>query len=400
MKRKSLVIAVCLALPIWTVLAWGEESAGTEEPNMDEASRPQKIILIPQEGKMVCVARVPELNDQRFALGIPECIAEWDGRIVNHTMANIHWEPPNQDGSVYCRWVDENIDYDVWIAPYVDYVDVLMTIRNISGRDWVDVYSFNCINPVAAPDFKDWTLERTWMSMNGAPFRMDGTTRINQGVQDTLQFYLHEDYMHVSQHVKNFKGTSPDKTDCSYIVTMSEDGTTYMGATSPKAAYLFDNLDRCCIHSAPLFGDIASGTEKTVLVRFYLGHGSLVDFLLRYFNDFPTDIHGLRVKEGAGETVALLNDSGTLIMKGSLMENSTPADTGGSDFLVRDSEGALVAAMDSGGNLVIAGSLHAGQSSLSPPEGSFVVKNHSRETVGYVSPTGDLYLKGRVVDDG
>jgi hypothetical protein len=286
----------------------------------------------------------------------------------------------------------------VWLVPYEDYVDVLMTVRNISGRDWVDVYSFNCINPIAAPDFKDWTLERTWMSMDGAPFRMDGTTRINEGAQDTLQFYLHEDYVHVSQHVKNFKGTSPDKTDCSYIVTMSEDGATYMGATSPKAAYLFDNLDRCCIHSAPLFGDIASGTEKTVLVRFYLGHGSLVDVLLRYFNDFPTDMHGLRIRNAAGEAVALLNNSGTLFMLGSVTENTAPAETGDSEFLVKDSEGTSVAAMDSGGNLVLAGSVYEEQSSLSPPEGSFVVENESDEPVAYISPAGDFYLKGEVVD--
>ena len=214
MKWKSLVIAVCLALPIWTVLAWGSESAGTEEPNVDEAPRAGRIILIPQEGKMTCVARVPGLNDQRFAMGIPESIGEVGGLILNFPEVDIHWEPPNENGAVYCHWITPGkIDYDLWIVPYVDYVDILMTIRNLSGNTWLDVFSFNCLNPVAAPDFKDWTLERTWMSMNGAPFRMDGTTRINDGPNKTVQFYVHEDYENVSRFVTGWRATSPDQTD-------------------------------------------------------------------------------------------------------------------------------------------------------------------------------------------
>jgi hypothetical protein len=234
------------------------------------------------------------------------------------------------------------------------------------------------------------------MSKNGAPFRMDGTTRINDGPNKTVQFYVHEDYENVSRFVTGWQATSPDQTDCSYIVTMAADGQSYMAATSPKAAFLFDNLDRCCIHSAANFGNMPPGGESTVMVRYYLAQGTLVDFLLRYFNDFPTDMHGLRVRNGAGEAVALLNDSGTLIMSGTLTENGTPIDSGGGDFLVRDSEGTIVAAMDSGGNLVIAGTLYEEQNSLNPPEGSFVVKNGPGETVGYVSPTGDMYLKGTV----
>jgi hypothetical protein len=346
---------------------------------------------------MTCVARVPGLNDQRFAMGIPESIGEVSGLVLNFPEVDIQWEPPNENGAVYCRWITPGkIDYDLWIVPYVDYVDILMTIRNLSGNTWLDVFSFNCLNPVAAPEFLDWTLERTWMSKNGAPFRMDGTTRINDGPNKTVQFYVHEDYENVSRFVTGWRATSPDQTDCSYIVTMAADGQSYMAATSPKAAFLFDNLDRCCIHSAANFGNMPPGGESTVMVRYYLAQGTLVDFLLRYFNDFPTDMHGLRVRNGAGEAVALLNDSGTLIMSGTLTENGTPIDSGGGDFLVRDSEGTIVAAMDSGGNLVIAGTLYEEQNSLNPPEGSFVVKNGPGETVGYVSPTGDMYLKGTV----
>ncbi len=392
------LIGVCVALALANGFALGsDQPKGRNELRDVRAARARRIILIPQENKMVCVARVLDLNDQRFAMGIPECIAEAGGRIVNHTMVErLHWDGPDANGAVTCQWVDENIDYCVRIVPDYDSVDITMTIRNLTGRDWVDVYSFNCLNPVAAPDYKDWTLERTYMSKEGSPFRMDGTTRINDGPNKTVQFYLHEDYENVSPHVTGFKATSPDKTDGSYIVTMSEDGQSYMAATSPKAAFLFNNLDRCCIHSAPNFGDIRAGGQKTVTVRFYLAYGTLEDFLVRYFTDFPTDIHGVRIKNAAGRVVALMNEAGNLIMPGSLTENSTPTGSEGSDVLVKDMNGDIKAAMDSSGNLVLAGSVHEKHGALSPPTGSLVFKEPGGAVVGYISASGDLFLKGEV----
>jgi hypothetical protein len=45
-----------------------------------------------------------------------------------------------------------------------------------------------------------------------------------------------------------------------------------------EAAFLFDNLDRCCIHAAPSFGDIGPGEASTTVSRFYLARGTLDDF--------------------------------------------------------------------------------------------------------------------------
>lgn len=173
------LIGVCVALALANGFALrSDQPKGGDELRDGRITRARRIILIPQENKMVCVARVLDLNDQRFAIGIPECIAKAGGRIVNHTMVEVlHWDGPDANGAVTCQWVDENIDYFVRIVPDYDSVDITMTIRNLTGRDWVDVYSFNCLNPVAAPDYKDWTLERTYMSKDGSRFRMDGTTR-------------------------------------------------------------------------------------------------------------------------------------------------------------------------------------------------------------------------------
>ncbi len=247
----------------------------------------QRIVLEPMPGQMACAARVPHLNRQVFALGLPETIGSSEGMILNFPEVSIQWEGPDANGVVRHTWrSDGKVEYTLVLIPHDDYVDAEMTIRNIGRSDWTNVFGFNCLNPVNAPQFLDWKLERTYMSKNGQPFRMDGTTRINNGLMKTVQFYVNEGVTPVSPFVDGFQATSPDKTDDSWIVTLSEDATSYMAATSPKSCFLFDNLDRCCIHSASNFGSIPKGTEKTVTSRFYLAKGGLNDFLQRFNNDF------------------------------------------------------------------------------------------------------------------
>ena len=293
MNRKHLLAVWIAALALCTLTFAQREvrSAEATRAEKGDAPRMEKIRLSPQEGKMNTTAQVPIFGNQRFSLGIPETIGERRGMILNFPGVEIHWNPPEESGAVSYRYVAEgNVDYSVRLVPDADFVDVEMRVKNVSEKGWREVFFFNCLNPTAAPAFKDWKLERTYMSKDGEPFRMDGTTRINEGPQPfmkTLQFYVHEDYDPVSKFVEGFRSTSPDKTDGSYIMTMSEDGGSYMGATSPKSVFLFDNLDRCCIHSAPTFGDIGPGEEKKVTARLYFGKGSLEDFLKRYYADSP-----------------------------------------------------------------------------------------------------------------
>jgi len=73
----------------------------------------------------------------------------------------------------------------------------------------------------------------------------------------------------------------------SRIVTLSEPAGAYMAATATEAAFLFDNLDRCCIHAAPGFGDIGPGEASTTVSRIYLAKGTLDGFLKRLEADRP-----------------------------------------------------------------------------------------------------------------
>ena len=60
-----------------------------------------------------------------------------------------------------------------------------------------------------------------------------------------------------------------------------------MAATALEAAFLFDNLDRCCLHAVPSFGDIGPGEASTTVSRFYLAQGTLDGFLQRLEADRP-----------------------------------------------------------------------------------------------------------------
>ena len=87
--------------------------------------------------------------------------------------------------------------------------------------------------------------------------------------------------------MRGFGATSPDRTDGSWIVTLSEPAGAYMAATAMEAAFLFDNLDRCCLHAAPGFGDIGPGEASTTVSRLYLAKGTLDNFLKRLEADRP-----------------------------------------------------------------------------------------------------------------
>ena len=290
-------ILACIAVTIPLFLNAMQKTGSAANPILpsmlsltDETNSAKRIVLQPRQGKMGCSARVPNLGDQVFALGIPETIGSRERMILNFPEVTIRWDGPDEDGVIATTWTTEGrIRYTTRLLPAVDYVDVEMTIENLADAVWHDVFAFNCLNPVNARQFKDWELRRTYMSEHGRPVQMAETKRVH-GHMPTVGFYLHEriPWGKESPFVRGFHATSPNRTDGSWIVTLSDPPGSYMAATSPSAVFLFDNLDRCCIHSAADFGDIGPGESSTTVCRLYFAHGSLEDFLDRYRTDTTT----------------------------------------------------------------------------------------------------------------
>lgn len=273
MKRQLYCVACCI---LWST------TAGAAPPS-------SRIVLQPQAGAMQVAARVPGLDNQAFALGIPETIGCREAMLVNFPEAKVEWQGPDADGVVSCAWgPGGRISYTLRLVPADDYVDLEMTIRNHTEFLWHEVFAFNCLNPIHAPTFQDWKLERTYMSTQGKPLCMAQTTRVT-GPMPTVGFYLPERIPagKESVFVRGFKATSLDRTDGSWIVTLSEPAGSYMAATACEAAFLFDNMDRCCLHAAPSFGDIGPGEDSTTVSRLYLARGTLDEFVQRQAADRP-----------------------------------------------------------------------------------------------------------------
>jgi acetyl esterase/lipase len=268
----------------------GQDARDTVRTRRQEDASSSRIVLQPQQGSMTVTAKVPDLNGQVFSLTVPETIGCREAMLLNFPEATVKWAGPDPRGVVSCSWgPGGRIQYSVRIIPANDYVDVEMTVRNHTEFFWHDVFAFNCLNPTGAPDFKDWTLERTYMSSQGKPLCLAQTQRV-KGSMPTVGFYLPDrtEPGKESVFVRGFRATSPNRTDGSWIVTLSQPEGSYMAAAVVDAAFLFDNLDRCCIHAAPSFGDIGPGQTKAAVSRFYLARGSLEDFLTRYTADRPS----------------------------------------------------------------------------------------------------------------
>ena len=99
----------------------------------------------------------------------------------------------------------------------------------------------------------------------------------------------------------------PETIGCreAMLVTLSKSTNAYMAATAMDAAFLFDNLDRCCIHAAPGFGDIGPGEASTTVSRLYLARGTLDIFLKRQEADRP----GLATRQKWARAAGSASDS-------------------------------------------------------------------------------------------
>lgn len=244
----------------------------------------RSLKLIPDQGKMHCNVIVRKGSHRDiFALTIPETIGCRERMILNFPSTTIQWEGPGQGGAVSTSWTTAGVvSYDLNLTLGTDVVDAEMTIRNLSNEVWHDVWSFNCLNPVKAPSFQDSLMERTYISTTDGPLLLSQTKRV-RGPRPTVGVYFNTEVEHPEAYpfVVDFQATSPQRTNGNYLVTLSESGSAYMAATSPKALFLFNNQKFKCIHSAPNFGDIGPGESATVTCRFYFGEGNLTTFLER-----------------------------------------------------------------------------------------------------------------------
>lgn len=232
-------------------------------------------------------AIVPELHRHVFGLGIPETIgcreAMW---LVNHPEADIQWQRDEPSGIVSTRWERGAVmRYSLQMIPTADYVDMIMTIENLSVVTYHEVFAFNCVSPARAPEFKDPSLTRTYLSRQGQPTPLAHTTR-RTSPRPTIDVYATQRHgTALPPFAEAFEATSPESSDGSWMAIVSETGDAYLGVTTPDALFLFHNTALGCIHAAPYFGGLSPGQHATVTSRVYVSTGTLQDFRERAHAD-------------------------------------------------------------------------------------------------------------------
>jgi hypothetical protein len=109
------------------------------------------------------------------------------------------------------------------------------------------------------------------------------------------------------------------------------------------------------------------------------------------------------IKNSAGDPVAWFDYLGNLfLIKGTLIEETTPQATSIDEFRFQDSNGVDVAIIDANsGDMYIRGSLHEGEVTLNPQgDNHIIIKDVNDSTVAYIDdPNGDLYLKGKLYEN-
>lgn len=101
--------------------------------------------------------------------------------------------------------------------------------------------------------------------------------------------------------------------------------------------------------------------------------------------------------------VLSFKSDGSVVIKGTLQQNSNPIPTDDDEFMVKDSSGNYIAVMNLvTGNMLIKGNLFENQASLNPSDSTndFVVADTSGNVVSYIDESGNLRLKGALTQNG
>jgi hypothetical protein len=101
--------------------------------------------------------------------------------------------------------------------------------------------------------------------------------------------------------------------------------------------------------------------------------------------------------------VMSFENTGNVILRGTLAQNPSPQQTADDEFVVKNSAGGNVAVLNLvTGNMVISGTLNENQGTLSPSAASndFVINDPSGDVISYIDESGNFFIKGTLTQNG
>jgi hypothetical protein len=213
--------------------------------------------------------RLAELPGQSFMLVFPEWITaremNWHVDTKWTTSANAaegNWREGDYSLTLRLKFAKQ----DAGSTLHWEY-----DFKNGSQSKLTDVAAFNCFNLVAAPNFKDLTLVRSWVGATDADKTWLVTVPKTKGPR-TLQFYPAQGGIELVgfPRYEQYQATASKRLSGDRVGVVSRDGRWRVeNLVDGPVAYFFNNWepDHGCIHAAPLFGEVAAGKTATAKGR-------------------------------------------------------------------------------------------------------------------------------------
>jgi len=263
----------------------------------------ERISLSPIPGSMLVNITVPTLGGEDFVVVLPKTIGCYEMTMVNQNATGMKWESAEEEGSfIYKLSPGGLIYYTVKLVPYVDYVDIILTVQNLTRITWGDVWFFTLLAPQGESAFRDGEMRRTFVQIDGKPMLLSKTDR-ETNFRKEIMFYLHDSIPenHPPNFVEAFQQISKTRPDGNWMLAVNEDNTAWYATASVNPVFLFSNTQLSSLHVAPGFGDIGPKEKSEIVSRVYFAHGSLDDAIKRIETDLP--VLAKRAKFARNESV-------------------------------------------------------------------------------------------------
>ena len=247
------------------------------------------ITLEPKDGSMHVRVLVPGLEDEPFVIIFPESIGARDD-LPAHKEVKPEWETLPDGGLGYTWHKEDWVHVRAEMRPGADFIDMNLTVKNLSEKTWNEVFAFNCLSPDAgeadAPSFRTPQSRGTFIVTEGGLTKI-GEIPPHNGPNPKLHFIFTRETIDLPRcYYESLQNSHDTPVTESFIATVSQDGERVIAMGCKQALFLFQNDQFTCIHASPFFGDMAPGEERSIRQRAYFMQASLEEVHDRYRREF------------------------------------------------------------------------------------------------------------------
>jgi len=228
------------------------------------------------------ILRAPFLPVGSFALNVPEQVGA-QGLPLGWSMAHdpYQWRTSEDQtrADYLCTWPDK-AEMAVVIECGSDAVTLTISLRNLTAEAMKSPQTNVCLNPHGSPYFEDPERIRTMVWTDEGPVSVYRMPAGGPG-----------EPMHTGWNVATPDQTArPEDGRVRYpiICTRSRDGQFILAHTCAQGTSVASNAHYSCLHSRPLWPDIAPGEEVAVTSRLYFMRGGPEDLLARWRYEIET----------------------------------------------------------------------------------------------------------------